>query len=132
MHDTSYPVGHPKREVHDNKAVDWRSSADNPYLGVIKAFVIPPQNLRVPVLPMRMKSGRLAFSLCSACARKHNEGLRDANYRCLHSDEQRGWVATLTHLELNAALDRGYRVTRLIRTLHWEEWSTELFKPYVQ
>ena len=131
MHDTAYPIGHPKREVH-NKEVDWRASGDNPYLGVIKAFVIPPQHLRVPVLPMRMKNGRLTFPLCSLCTRKHPKGLHDPAYSCTHNEEQRGWVATITHMELNAALDRGYRVIRLIRTLHWDEWSTELFKPFVQ
>ena len=64
--------------------------------------------------------------------RKHPDGLHDPAYRCSHTEKQRGWVTTITHMEINAALDRGYHVTRLIRTLHWDEWSTELFKPYVQ
>jgi hypothetical protein len=36
-------------------------------------------------------------------------------------------VTTSTHIELNAALDRGYKVTQLARTLTWKEWTTGLF-----
>lgn len=38
----------------------------------------------------------------------------------------------MTHIELNAALQRGYRITHLIRTLIWKEWSSDIFKPYVK
>jgi hypothetical protein len=51
---------------------------------------------------------------------------------CLHSDEQRGFITTVTHLELNLALEKGYVVTHVYGAYHWEKWSTSLFRPYVQ
>jgi hypothetical protein len=131
MNETEYPIGHPERIIL-NQEVNWTSSRDNKYKGIIKAFVIPPQHMRVPVLPMKLKNGRLAFPLCSQCSADHQKGLKASAYSCTHNDEERGWVATLTHIELNAALDRGYRLTSLIRVLHWKKWSSEVFKPYIR
>ena len=129
---TEYPIGHPEPvEVH-NKAVNWSSSSDNPYKGIIKCFVIPPRNLRIPVLPLKLP-GKLAFPLCRTCATTYSKkGLKAAEYKCHHNDDQRGWVAALTHLELNAALDRGYKVVQLYRTLTWKKWSNELFRSFVR
>ena len=129
---TEYPIGHPEPvEVH-NKAVNWSSSNDNPYKGIIKCFVIPPPNLRIPVLPLKLP-GKLAFPLCRTCATTYSKkGLKAAEYKCHHNDDQRGWVAALTHLELNAALDRGYKVVQLYRTLTWKKWSNELFRSFVR
>ena len=129
---TEYPIGHPEPvEVH-NKAVNWSSSSDNPYKGIIKCFVIPPPNLRIPVLPLKLP-GKLAFPLCRTCATTYSKkGLKAAEYKCHHNDDQRGWVAALTHLELNAALDRGYKVVQLYRTLTWKKWSNELFRSFVR
>jgi hypothetical protein len=126
-----YPLGHPDLEVHNNP-VQWTSSTDNPYKGIIKAFVIPPANLRVPVLPMKLPNGRLAFSLCRSCSLDHPQGLNSTIYRCQHNDEERGWVCTTTHLELNVALARGYRVSYLARTLVWKRWATDLFSSYIK
>ena len=129
---TEYPIDHPEPvEVH-NKAVNWSSSSDNPYKGIIKCFVIPPPNLRIPVLPLKLP-GKLAFPLCRTCATTYSKkGLKAAEYKCHHNDDQRGWVAALTHLELNAALDRGYKVVQLYRTLTWKKWSNELFRSFVR
>lgn len=51
---------------------------------------------------------------------------------CPHTDEQRGFVCTTSSPELELALDRGYRVTYLYSIYHWEKWSDQLIKPYVQ
>jgi hypothetical protein len=107
MVETAYPLGHPDLEVF-NIPVDWTSSIDNPYRGIIKCFVVPPKDLRVPVLPVKLPSGRLAFTLCRTCSIDHPKGLNSTNYSCQHTDAERGWVTTSTHIELNAALDRGY------------------------
>jgi hypothetical protein len=74
MINTEYPLGHPRLEIQ-NTTVDWRKAADNPYKGIIKAFIIPPNNLKVPVLPKRLPSGRLAFILCNKCATENPNGL---------------------------------------------------------
>jgi hypothetical protein len=126
----AYPLGHPSLEVH-NKTVNWTSSLDNPHAGIIKCFVIPPTKLRVPVLPLKLANGRLTFSLCRRCSMDNPQGLNSTTYKCAHSEEERGWVCTTTHVELNAALDRGYKVSFLARTLSWERWSTSLFIAYI-
>uniref|UniRef100_A0A914LDN9 Uncharacterized protein n=1 Tax=Meloidogyne incognita TaxID=6306 RepID=A0A914LDN9_MELIC len=48
------PVGHPKVHVI-NKDVNWIKPEDNTYqLALLKLFVIPPRNIDVPVLPMKI------------------------------------------------------------------------------
>jgi hypothetical protein len=131
MESTEYPLGHPLRTVH-NEVVQWTSSAQNPYKGIVKGFIVPPKNLSVPVVPFKTKSGRLIFPLCRKCCLENDNGLKSNNYRCSHPDDQRGWVATLTHLEMNRALDRGYKMTYLVRSLTWSQWSSDLFKPFIQ
>nr|CAD2188346.1 unnamed protein product [Meloidogyne enterolobii] len=119
---TIYPIGHP--EVHIlNKDVNWTKPSDNIYnLGILKLFVIPPSNIDVPVLPMKIgedQDERLLFPLCSTCAKEHPHGDVKENYSCPHSDYQRGWVSTCTSIELNEALNEGYIVTKLFRVLEF-------------
>jgi hypothetical protein len=126
--------------VIKNEPVRWIKSADNPYKGLVKCFVVPPQNLLHPIIPHKF-CGKLMFVLCSKCGRdgeRKSRRMRDDARRiptmdlCPHSDEERGFVTTITHLELNAALEKGYTVTHLYSAYHWDEWSKELFAPYIR
>nr|CAD2188351.1 unnamed protein product [Meloidogyne enterolobii] len=131
---TIYPIGHP--EVHIlNKDVNWTKPSDNIYnLGILKLFVIPPSNIDVPVLPMKIgedQDERLLFPLCSTCAKEHPHGDVKENYSCPHSDYQRGWVSTCTSIELNEALNEGYIVTKLFRVLEFKKYDDQLFRPYI-
>nr|CAD2197228.1 unnamed protein product [Meloidogyne enterolobii] len=74
---------------------------------------------------------RLLFPLCAKCARKYPEGRVKETYSCSHTDQQRGWVSTCTSIELNAALESGYVVTKLLRVLEFTQSDNELFKPYI-
>ena len=68
---------------------------------------------------------------------------------CDHSERDLGFITSVTHVELNLALSRFYRVTHLYTFVifrsffypicwkidsayHWREWSSELFKPYIR
>lgn len=62
--------------------------------------------------------------------KRHN--IRVENYVCPHTDEERGFVGTFTHIELLAALRNGYKVTKLLRSWHWEKWSCDLFRSYIR
>ncbi|KAL3071914.1 hypothetical protein niasHS_015436 [Heterodera schachtii] len=73
----------------------------------------------------------LCFPLCITCAKEHPSGGVDPDYRCEHSDQQRGWGSTCTSIELNAALDEGYRVTKVFRVLEYEQSDDQLFRPYI-
>uniref|UniRef100_A0A914HP88 DNA-directed DNA polymerase n=1 Tax=Globodera rostochiensis TaxID=31243 RepID=A0A914HP88_GLORO len=127
---TCYPVGHPTVHVL-NEDVAWTTSADNPYpLALLKVWVVPPRKIDVPVLPVKVGE-RLCFPLCIKCAKEYPTGGVDDNYHCEHGDNQRGWVSTCTSLELNVALDEGYRVTKVFRVLEYNESDDTLFKSYI-
>ena len=127
---TKYPVGIPKVHVL-NKEVIWRAPADNNYpLAILKVFVIPPRKIDIPVLPVKMHN-RLLFPTCISCAKRYPQGAVFANYSCQHSDNERGWVSTCTSIELNAALEEGYIVTKLFRVIEYEESDDDLFRSYM-
>uniref|UniRef100_A0A914P136 DNA-directed DNA polymerase n=1 Tax=Meloidogyne incognita TaxID=6306 RepID=A0A914P136_MELIC len=130
---TKYPVGHPKVHIL-NENVHWSRPEDNNFdLAILKVFVIPPRSIDVPVLPMKVGEDdeRLHFPLCSQCARENPEGGVNENYSCPHTDQQRGWVSTCTSIELNAALEEGYVVTKVFRVLEYDSSDDQLFAPYI-
>ena len=132
---TEYPVGHPTVKLIplNEQDVNWTSAADNPHKGVLKVLVIPPQNIKVPVLPVRFKNDeRLLFTLCKKCALQFPKGGRNKDYKCTHSERERQFVSTCTHIELNEALDAGYRVTKCYRVVEYSEWDNTVFQGYVQ
>uniref|UniRef100_A0A914HTU7 DNA-directed DNA polymerase n=1 Tax=Globodera rostochiensis TaxID=31243 RepID=A0A914HTU7_GLORO len=127
---TRYPIGHPTVHIL-NEDVQWTTSTDNPYdLALLKVWVVPPRRCDVPVLPVKVDD-RLCFPLCIKCAREYPTGGVDSDYHCQHDDKQRGWVSTCTSLELNAALDEGYKVTKVFRVLEYEQSDDQLFRPYI-
>ena len=106
-------------------------------------FVVPPRDLLLPVLPLRV-GVKLMFPLCRLCALQSEKGQQikldsplaewcqqKHHPLCVHEDENdRGFVIVATHLELNLALSRGYIVTHCYSVYNWREWSNELFRPY--
>uniref|UniRef100_A0A183C8L0 DNA-directed DNA polymerase n=1 Tax=Globodera pallida TaxID=36090 RepID=A0A183C8L0_GLOPA len=133
---TAYPTGHPVRvNVIDDadSVVDWSDPDDIPVRGILKVFVVPPLRIDVPVLPVKFDQ-RLLFPLCRLCAIRYPEGGVRADYRCPHtSDEERGWVSTVTSIELAEALRNGYRCTAYYRSIEWEnvQWDARVFRGYV-
>lgn len=113
-----YPLGHPKiivpsaSETHAN----WTNPQQIPYKGLLKVRIIPPRGLQLPVIPMKMDQ-RLLFGCCYKCARKFEKANTRVNHRCRHTDRERAFVSTVTHLELEEALANGYRVDRF-----WRAW----------
>ena len=90
------------------KTVLWTKPDDVKYRGILKVMVLPPRNLYLPILPIRIPGGnilvfyifnkranldeRLIFCVCVHCAKD----MRDNNivetithYKCLHSDKDR-------------------------------------------
>nr|CAD2208735.1 unnamed protein product [Meloidogyne enterolobii] len=134
-----YPIGHP--EVLDlNLDINWSKPEDvRPYRGIFKLFIIPPDNIYLPVIPERIH-GKLIFHLCHQCAIEIEPGVakrKQTSYSygrkwCQHTDRQRGFVSTTCSVELELALRRGYRATKVYSIYHWEEWSDKLLRPYVQ
>uniref|UniRef100_A0A914Q2H5 DNA-directed DNA polymerase n=1 Tax=Panagrolaimus davidi TaxID=227884 RepID=A0A914Q2H5_9BILA len=127
-----YPIGVPKLIDIDiaSQDVEWVSSKDIPVKGLLQVFIIPPRNLMIPVIPMRHKE-KLYFSLCKTCAIYFEKINTRCEYQCNHSDNERGFLVTLTHLELGAGLDRGYKVVKYFNAYHYDTWSSDLFKGYI-
>lgn len=101
--------------------------------GILKVFVVPPLKTPIPSLPAKFDD-RLLFPLCRACAVQFPKGAVIPDYKCPHTrDSDRGWIATLTSIELAAALeeDGGFRVTRYYRALEYANWDEKLFSGYV-
>ncbi|KAH7708191.1 hypothetical protein AAVH_24561 [Aphelenchoides avenae] len=128
-----YPVGHPKEVLRDARMNEWEwdHPSDYNYRGIIKCVVVPPPSLLVPVLPMR-DAGRLVFPLCRQCTidsrHKNPHGLK----QCTHSDKQRSFTTTTTHVELDQALLMGYKVRGVIEVWHWDQWDSEIFSSYIK
>jgi hypothetical protein len=136
-----YPLGHP--HVFDiDEPVEWhRPEQMLPYKGIFKVFLLPPDDLYLPVVAEKIQ-GKLIFHLCHRCATNapYGESIRlehpytpeFGHTRCPHTDKQRGWVCTLAGVELELALARRYRVTHLYQVYHWDEWSDQLLCSYVK
>ncbi|KAL3071424.1 hypothetical protein niasHS_016708 [Heterodera schachtii] len=129
---TKYPTGHPILLKMDND-VEWTKPehmVDNdgiPIEGIIKCFVVPPRQclFDIPVIPVRMNN-RTLFMLCRRCSEMYPKGLVDPDYNCPHfEDHGRGFSTTITHIELEAALRVGYRVTRVFSAYVWDGISEE-------
>ncbi|KAF7639685.1 hypothetical protein Mgra_00001009 [Meloidogyne graminicola] len=129
---TSFPIGHPKIHIapKQQQQVNWTRSEQIPYKGILKVFLVPPEKLEVPVMPIKFDD-RLLFPLCRRCSLDFPRGDVIPNYSCPHLEDERGWVSTCTSLELSEALNEGYRVTSFYRALYYEKWDDQLFKNYV-
>uniref|UniRef100_A0A1I8BUV6 DNA-directed DNA polymerase n=1 Tax=Meloidogyne hapla TaxID=6305 RepID=A0A1I8BUV6_MELHA len=131
MKSKEFPIGHPvvlTRETllsPQNAPLPWTNPQHNTYKGLLLARVLPPTTMYglPPLLGYRTHDGRLTFPLCAACA--------DNKQQCHHIDKKRSWVAGYTHVELNKALELGYKVVDVHEVWHYERWDPQLFLGYV-
>ena len=112
-----YPVGHPKVINRDFESIQN-------YFGFVKCKVLPPTNLFLPVLPLKIND-KLSFVLCQKCADSSNQA------SCSHSEDERCLTSTWTTVELEEAVKRGYVIREIYQVLHYETKSDELFKQYI-
>ena len=85
----------------------WTCAEHNPFKGLLLVRVVAPRDIRIPLLGYRTRDGRFTFPLCATCAERRQQR------PCRHDDSKRSWVTAYTHVELNKALQLGYRVTDL-------------------
>ena len=57
LHYNEFPIGHPVLRQVD-ELVNWRAPDDVPGRGIYKVVIVPPQDLFVPVLPLRVSRAR--------------------------------------------------------------------------
>ena len=94
------------------------------YFGLIKCTLVPPRALFHPVLPYRTQ-GKLMFALCKACADTCN------HTPCTHSDAERAIQGTWCTVELEKALEKGYRLLHIHEVWHFPQKTDTLFKEYI-
>ena len=102
----SHPIGHPI-VITENFADDISE-----YYGLIKCKVLPPQNLIHPVLPVKV-NGKMTFPLCHACV----ESLQTES--CAHTEQERALHSTWVSLELETAIEKGYKILEIEAVWHF-------------
>ncbi len=113
----TFPLGHPEIILSNFKPI-------SEYFGIAYLRVLPPRNLRVPLLPSRV-NGKLFFTLCIQCASTNNMS------RCEHTNEEREMDGVWTTVELLEAISLGYQVVKVYEIWHYENVSTSLFRGYI-
>nr|CAD2204285.1 unnamed protein product [Meloidogyne enterolobii] len=111
-----------------NNPLPWTSPEHNIYKGLLLVRVQPPNFMNgnlPPVLPYRTHDGRLTFPLCAKCADNRQQR------PCTHGERERSWLTGYTHVELNYALERGYKVVDIYEVWNYEKWDPNLFRSYV-
>ena len=106
-----FPIGHPIRLCGPGLQ---RSNPRLEYFeGAIKCKVLPPTNLKIPLLPYRC-NGKLTFPLCARCVKKGEVG------ECECTQDQRALVGTWLTPELKEAECIGYKILEFYEVLHYE------------
>ena len=80
---------------------------------VLKVRILPSKDLLHPVLPVKLPSGKLCFTLCVKCSTEGN-----ITRQCGHTDVERSIVGVFTSPELRLAIEQGYKVLKC-----FEVWS---------
>lgn len=99
--------------------------------GVIKCTVLPPQNLYAPFLgckvPSEIQVGgyEMLYGLCKACMFERRED------DCTHSEEEREILGTWTLVEIQYALQLGYKVTDITEVWVYPDTSHSLFSDFI-
>ncbi|GBN55848.1 hypothetical protein AVEN_260642-1 [Araneus ventricosus] len=111
-----YPTGHP--EIITSNFGDISE-----YFGIVKCSILPPRGLYHPVLPFRSK-GKLTFPLCSSCVETRCS-------KCEHEDSARVLRGTWVTVEVDKAVEVGYRIEKIYKVHHFKERTTSLFETYI-
>jgi hypothetical protein len=75
---------------------------------------LAPKNLYLPILPSRFNN-KLVFSNCSNCA------LLKTNDECRCSKEESLLKGTWVTVEINKAIEKGYKIEKIHEVWHWDE-----------
>ena len=97
------------------------------YFGLIKAKILPPWGLLLPVLPIKIND-KLMFPLCHTCALNENQ------QTCNCADKDRILIHTWCTSEINLALHMGYILIEIYEILNWSENTCNeqrLFSNYI-
>ena len=103
---SKFPVGQPEVVLEDFKPL-------SAYFGLMKAAVLPPTDLYIPVLPQRFKNKKLVFCLCRTCAQNLQQ------VQCNHNEKERMLTGTWCTPELEEAVKQGYVIKTVFEVWHF-------------
>jgi len=129
-----FPKGHPKK-LREPK------SFDNNWFGLIKAKILPPRKLFIPVVPVKVhykvnmphayngktikkETKKLMFSLCKTCVELNQKTT------CNHNDEERSFTGSWTTEEIKESLAIGYEIKNIYEVWDFEK-TDSLWKDYI-
>jgi len=107
-----FPTGHPEVIIHSFDYVNFATA----YFGQALVTVIPPRNLKVPVLPWRMPNGGIAWTLCRSCSLEVN-----ISTPCTHTDDERSLTCSWITPLINRAVELGYRIQKIYEIHHYPQ-----------
>ncbi|KAM3921576.1 uncharacterized protein RB166_010983 [Leptodactylus fuscus] len=113
-----YPVGHPKI-IYENFGHLKK------YFGIARVKVYPPRDLFFPVLPVKLNK-KLMFPLCYTCAANSQTD------PCTHTEEERALTGTWCTIELEMAIEKGYRIAEVYEVWDFARSSDKLFAKYIK
>ncbi|KAF8367867.1 hypothetical protein PRIPAC_85696 [Pristionchus pacificus] len=115
------PLGRPEIITSNFKPIVGNTF---PYKGIALITILAPSDLKLPVLPVRHEKA-LFFCLCFSCIKERSE-------RCGHigNDKARAWRGTYATVEINLALEKGYKVLKIHEVYSWQDWSTSIYRNY--
>ncbi|CAH3184361.1 unnamed protein product [Porites lobata] len=103
------------------------------YFGIAQVDILPPELLYHPVLPYRA-GNKLTFPLCRACVEQEQQKpwLERTNI-CPHTDAERMLRGTWATIELQKAVEKGYKILKIHEVWHFQEEDRRvgLFADYV-
>ncbi|CAG2207973.1 unnamed protein product [Mytilus edulis] len=105
-----YPIGHPI--TYTDISVD--DYIKNNYFGIMKCKILPPKGLYHPVLPYKQSTSDNTHKL-----------LLD------YVEHERVIVGTWSTIEIDKAIEKGYKLQKIYELEHFEKTSTDIFKLYV-
>ena len=132
MYYDRYPVGHPTKIYNPTKY-------DPNWYGMVHCKVLPPRGLYLPVLPTKVKtkdSYKLIFGLCQECMININGptemmGMPSSTI-CKHPDMFRAITGYWTTVELEVAINQGYKIMQIYEVHNFTDTSTDLWKKYIR
>ena len=95
------------------------------YFGLIKAKILPPHGLLLPVLLIKINN-KLMFPLCHTCASNESQQV----CKCPSKDRIHMWCTP----EINLAINMGYTIIEIYEVFNWSENTSNkqgLFSNYI-
>ena len=123
----TYPIG------HSTILVNPESQNINDYFGLAKVSIQAAEKVFHPVLPVKM-NGKLMFPLCRKCVEERlDRPWHERTNICRHSDAERILHGTWCTVELQKAVEMGYKIMKIHEVWHFQEEQRKegVFAPYV-